>query len=584
MSTCNYLIQKSAWLAGAIFGAALMLQAPAAVAAPPEPAATDPNFEIDANAYDGSDPGDDWETVWKCKHAVGGEDGYNATDCGTLGGLNPELIDTTGIIHDHAPPGGMNPSIFTTGGSKDTRDVSDWRWKDGAVPDKDDIEHAYAAAYAYNDDLIMYIGADRYANDGDSMMGAWFFQEPVAPQPDGTFSGHHRDGDILWVARFSGGGTVAELAAYVWNEGSLSLPAADRVKGTNLYEVFSAEPGTSSYFDAGLYGATVNTSDTQSPWDYTPKSGTPGYFPYNSFMEGGINISAIFAQFGLQVPCFSTFLIESRSSTSVTAQLKDFVLGSLNTCKISVAKSCTNSVWNESTQNFTHTYSVRVTNDGNGTVTSVDLRDDAGTPSVPGDDIISNGIAVNLTQGQYADLPVYYVTDTLNPPTNTAYITAHFGAYAVAYGQDDATCNKVFLPKISVTKNCNTLVEDAGDRVVVKVNFSGQVCNTDLYDATTCPLCTNETLENITVNDSMAGAVTPGVTTLAPGACTSYSGSYYPASLSLVGSPPALSEAPKDQSYSDTVTAGGDGQNSSSHVQDMATATCRLCPTCEPCP
>lgn len=585
MTSCKYLTRKLSWAVGIAFGALLLLQVPASFAAPPDVPGSDPNFEIDANVYDDGYLGDDWETVWRCTHAVGGTDGYDATLCGNLGGLNPEMVDSTGIMHDHAPPGGSNPSIFTTGGSKDTRDITEWKWKDGQVPDKDDIEHAYAAAYTYNDDLIIYIGADRFSNDGDSMMGAWFFQEPVAPQPDGTFSGQHRDGDILWVARFSGGGTVAELAGYVWNTGSLTLPPSARIKGTNLYQIFSATPGTSSAFVPGLYGAAVNTSETQSVWDYTPKSGTPGYFPYNSFMEGGINISQIFENFGLQVPCFSTFLIESRSSTSVTAQLKDFVLGSLNTCKVSVAKSCVSSVWNPSSNNFTHTYEVTITNDGTGTITSVDLRDDVGTPDpATSDDLNWTVGGLSIGPSGSHTLSQYQVTNTLNPPTNIVFVAAHFGQYAVAYGQDSATCSKVYLPKINITKNCKSKVEvDPGgpgvadDRVVVRVGFRGQVCNTDLYDPVTCPLCTNETLVNLSVTDSDAGPVTLGTTTLAPGACTSYNGTYYPGSVSGVG-------LPENQQYSDTATATGTGQNSQTVVQDSTPAYCGLCPTCPTCP
>lgn len=46
-------------------------------------------------------------------------------------------------------------SIFTGGGSKDPLDISQWKYKDGAVPDKDDITNAYAAAYNANGDLVI---------------------------------------------------------------------------------------------------------------------------------------------------------------------------------------------------------------------------------------------------------------------------------------------------------------------------------------------------------------------------------------------------------------------------------------------
>ena len=48
---------------------------------------------------------------------------------GGFGGLNSNLISTTGIMHDHAPK-----TIYWKGGSKDIRDVTAWEWKHGGVP------------------------------------------------------------------------------------------------------------------------------------------------------------------------------------------------------------------------------------------------------------------------------------------------------------------------------------------------------------------------------------------------------------------------------------------------------------------
>src|SRR5207245_343891 len=43
---------------------------------------------------------------------------------------------------------------------------------------------------------------------------------------------------------------------------------------------------------------------------------------------------------GIPVPCFSTFLAETRTSQSTTAQLKDFVLGNFNLCGIKISGLC----------------------------------------------------------------------------------------------------------------------------------------------------------------------------------------------------------------------------------------------------
>src|SRR6266550_3622924 len=55
----------------------------------------------------------------------------------------------------------VNGSIFTDGGSKDDLNTTSWQWKNGSVPDKDDLAHGYAARYASG---FLYFGADRIAN------------------------------------------------------------------------------------------------------------------------------------------------------------------------------------------------------------------------------------------------------------------------------------------------------------------------------------------------------------------------------------------------------------------------------------
>ena len=61
------------------------------------------------------------------------------------------------------------------------------------------------------------------------------------------------------------------------------------------------------------------------PWDYPADE-----VPANIFFEGGLNLSALFA--GHALPCFSSFLANTRTSPSPTADLKDFVTGTIDTC------------------------------------------------------------------------------------------------------------------------------------------------------------------------------------------------------------------------------------------------------------
>src|SRR5215211_6670200 len=96
--------------------------------------------------------------------------------------------------------------IFTGGGSKDTLGIQSGRWlfTNSKPQPKDDITHAYAAAYTdpSNNHTILYAGLDRYDNSGAATAGFWFFQNEITENPNVTtngghpFIGQHTDGDI----------------------------------------------------------------------------------------------------------------------------------------------------------------------------------------------------------------------------------------------------------------------------------------------------------------------------------------------------------------------------------------------------
>src|SRR3954462_6114575 len=99
--------------------------------------------------------------------------------------------------------------IFTGGGSKDSLGIQQGRWlfTDSKPQAKDDITHAYAAAYndASNGHLILYAGLDRFDNSGDATAGFWFFKNSIGENGAVTtngghpFIGSHSNGDILLV-------------------------------------------------------------------------------------------------------------------------------------------------------------------------------------------------------------------------------------------------------------------------------------------------------------------------------------------------------------------------------------------------
>jgi hypothetical protein len=375
-------------------------------------------FELDGNAF--SEGRDDWDNVL----LEGGGDS----------------IANTGVIPDPA-----RLSIFTTGGSKDINDIPEWRHKDGNVPPKDDITNAYAAAYDVNGDLVIYFGADRYAVNGASQMGFWFFQNEVGLNADGTFSGEHADGDILVLVDFTVGGKVGEIRVYQWlTAGGGSDGNLDFIDGG---EVLGAEPDIFCLDDDSACG-TVNEEDTPSPWPYEPKFGDAGTFPPGAFFEGGINISALL---GSDI-CFASFLAETRASHEENSVLKDFVLGSLDTCKpckIEVKKECKVVKKNKySEKDFTANFAATVTavdcDLPKGTVITV--VDDAATDDDPNDDsTATRTLEETLPAGDSIVLYGSFQTDENPPKDNVAHATADTGSEVLEASSEPTEC-ECFVP------------------------------------------------------------------------------------------------------------------------------------------
>jgi hypothetical protein len=477
-------------------------------------------------------------------------DGDALDDAAVLGrdwnSVNGGSVAKTGIVPDPAPA-----SIFTTGGSKDDLDIGKWRHKAGSVPDKDDITNAYAVAYnSAGGDLLIYFGADRFANDGDAQLGFWFFQSSVAPVAGGTFSGQHTVGDLLILANFSNGGAVATIEVLEWvgeggNEG-----------GGTLNQLVAPGVATCAPGFTGDVCAIANLAPTSAPWSYTPKSGPAGTFPANSFFEGGINVSAIFASEGQALPCFASFLAETRSSTSVNATLKDFVSGEFPVCGVDITKVCGAASVNP-LGGFDYAYTGTVTNTGAGTLYDVIVSDPLGTPST----VNLGTLGPNETKNYGGTI----VNSSMNGGfNNTASVTAALlpgGAVAVSDETSDACEPTQVSPSMSVDKACEPELVSSGGQVIVRVKLTGNICNTS----------TLLTLSGLSATDDPAATISIVKTTLIPGECTEYSGSYLPSSAN---------PSPGQASFSDTVTVTGTSSHGGGQVQGVASATCPLCPPC----
>lgn len=518
-------------------------------------------FELEGNVlYNGTAGKDDWTTV-------------------NTGGGSAAIVARTGVLADPAPK-----SIYTGGGSKDHLDLSGalsgaggWKAKDGSVPPKDDITNAYAAAYNVGGDLVVYAGAERGETSGDAFMGFWFFKSKISVNADGSFSGVHTVGDVLVLANYENGGTSVTIQVLEWNPQQATINGTLKLLAGDL-----ANPAKCGVSVSTLYcGITNATAGETSPWNSTP-------LQQAAFLEVGINISQVLKQAGdLSAPCFSSFLAETRSSSSVTATLKDFVLGGFDVCGVRVTKSCDSGQASANGSSIDYSFGGKISNVGFGGLSNITLTDtpQAATPTptvgafsyytcdATGKPDFSKPLSFAGALAAGADVCYASTFNTTNNgSTNVIKVVANTGpTTTTTFTSGVATCPlKEFATGITATKNCTaSLASGNGSYLFVKVDISGSVCNQgDLG------------LTSVAATDFVAGmnptAVTMASTTLGPKGsateCTTYSGSYVP----------IAPDAGTTTQFSDAVGAEGvpppiTGKPKVTTVVNAA-ATCNLCP------
>jgi uncharacterized repeat protein (TIGR01451 family) len=264
-------------------------------------------FELDGNAVNGGAAGEDWDLVYG----------------GTSNATNTQFITD--------PVDSNNDETFTGGSTKDDINTDQWLWKKIKTSQaKNDITHAFAAAYTDpdNNHIIAYFGLNKWEADGDNFVGFWFFKNLIGRTGAGTppgspFSGVHAVGDILVLADYTNGGSLATFNVYKWVGTGGNANAAGTLQ-TVANGVPCANPGDIAC------GATNGSNET-APWPFTGRDAGPGdenVFLPGTFFEGGIDLTGL----GLDSGCFTSFLAETRSSQSVDATLSDFALGNFSFC------------------------------------------------------------------------------------------------------------------------------------------------------------------------------------------------------------------------------------------------------------
>ena len=315
-------------------------------------------FQLDGDAASATTPitstgTDDWDKV--CFEVTVTKDTTNSIPNECAGAGNTSGAAAVSWASDGPGSSTSDASVFAGGGSKDPEFLDDWRWKAGSSPDKDNLLHSFAARYSLPDSStcdagqettceVLFFGSDRFDNSGDAQQGFWFFQNPVSlsnTKANGAFkfNGEHRNGDVLVISNFSNGGTTSTISVYQWD---------DTVDG-NLRLLESSDDANCALAGSndGFCGIVNNAAEpalTDAPWSFTDKSGNSDYID-GELYEGGVNLSLL----GLGDECFSSVLSETRSSTSTTAVLKDFVLGQFANCTATMTTQVSNTTVNPGT-------------------------------------------------------------------------------------------------------------------------------------------------------------------------------------------------------------------------------------------
>jgi hypothetical protein len=243
------------------------------------------------------------------------------------GDLKPAYSDslTAVFIEDQrAYKGNVDDTTFT--GSKNDDLHSTWKWVTGNVPPKDDLSNVYMYATPNAEgELILYAGLERLDPGGDSHIDIEINQDPIGldqepPCTDGTcsFTGEKTENDILVVMDFEKGGDLGFVEIHYWN-------------GTQWVQKSVVNNGSGEGCDDDDTVCAFNNGNEIPGGDwpsYDRQGNVITDLPKNAFTEMGINVTQLLGK----TPCFASVIAKSRSSSSITSDLKDFVIEDFTLC------------------------------------------------------------------------------------------------------------------------------------------------------------------------------------------------------------------------------------------------------------
>ena len=461
-------------------------------------------FELDENAVSEATAGDDWETI--------------------AGGGGSALLDT--FITD--PVESPADDIFDGGQTKDTTDIDSWFWKDGQPADKNDIEHAFAAAYEDPDtgDLIVYFGLDRMDNSGDAAAGFWFLKKPVEQKTldsdsdgdtesvfvyEGTNTrAEHSVDDTLIQTDFTKGGSIARIEAYQWlspdQDGNVQngSPLQQISTGADCDDEDPGDPADNLCGQVNRSSQAVPSNWPQQTVGSTTASyffkGTGGVaasstFPTATFFEGGFNATELLGDDF----CAAQMLAETRQSQSETAVLDDKAEANFDLCSIKVEKTGPE----KSKVGDDASYTIKITNDGAVTLYKQSILDTL-LGSLNG----NAGCGASLAPGESCTINVDYTVPAGAPDPLINTVNVAYNRNDTLTGDQvtasDSHSTNLFQPGIKITKT-----GDAFSKTGDTVTYNFEIENTSSSDAPDLKL------------DSLDDTVLGDLSDDAPAACDS---------------------------------------------------------------
>ncbi|MEO1751944.1 hypothetical protein [Thiofaba sp. EF100] len=440
---------------------------------------------------------------------------------------------------------------------KDVLDLSGCKVITGGIPDKNQITNGYAAFYVYDGpvtdvldslnnpvpsnggnlqhlpgDLIVVMGGDLHAENGSASWGGWFTRNKLQISGNSFVNGR-AVGDILVVAEFTNGGADVTFSVARW------VGTGGNAGGGTLQELFTGQGLRCSTSTDNFLGCAIsnNNGPEKAPWPYIAKNDKTAnpysaYFPATAFAEGILNLSAVLRMNGQSVGCLSDFLFETRTSgQSYTAELKDFLIGSVPLCGISADKSGSTL----SKVGDLASYNIQIENTGVVTLYKQSIVDTLLGTLTNANGNCPGGDKSNLTQGQSCvesntcgtslapkatcGITAWRRVAAGDPDPLPNTVTVIYDAQADLQGDEVISSNdhavNLFQPAVAVTKTGNTLSK-IGD----EVTYSFTIQNTSSSDS--------PALKLDSVSDDKLGTLTATASanncgTLASGASCSFS-------------------------------------------------------------